>query len=613
MRRVVRCGVTLAAFCASGCLVAHAQQPEPLFRVSSELVVIDLVAVDRQGRLVPDLRPDDIEVKEDGKRQAVQLLRLVGQPSSPAGPSPAATTTIPTSSTPSSPSAAAAPGPWPTRRLAIVVDTLSLTVDAVPRVRQSLLATIADIPEDLPVLIATIGPDLHITQPFTTDKALLRQAVSALPTQLDPPAGVARVFNAIDRMCAAAVDEVRVLATAIEAGEQMVTDAQARSDASSEALTILADRLGALTGRKHLVLYSSGHAISPVTQAIDAVGAAVAACTGQDAMVVRREASSALGRLTNRAASEGLRAVIERANRAHVTFYTLDPAGVTTSTIMPSTRGTAQTGGRGPIIAFAGLGSDAGRDYVEGLAVETGGLTVKSNDMAVVLRRAWEDATQYYLVGYPAPAAPGKNGVRKISVSVKRSGVSVRFRKGYIAAAAPPATPFPPSRSEADRAIDEALASPARFANEGIVVTPTVKDGTLSVEVLIPHEVITFSQAAGRYEADFAVHGVLRESTSPPRTTDIPGKDIALRLTPEEHARITSATNLRVVLTASAPKATAHLTVVVRDATGWIGAREVPCCTSRSEAGREAGPDGAEPLLRSPSAEPRRWSGAARP
>lgn len=316
MRRVVRCGVTLAAFCASGCLVAHAQQPEPLFRVSSELVVIDLVAVDRQGRLVPDLRPDDIEVKEDGKRQAVQLLRLVGQPSSPAGPSPAATTTIPTSSTPSSPSAAAAPGPWPTRRLAIVVDTLSLTVDAVPRVRQSLLATIADIPEDLPVLIATIGPDLHITQPFTTDKALLRQAVSALPTQLDPPAGVARVFNAIDRMCAAAVDEVRVLATAIEAGEQMVTDAQARSDASSEALTILADRLGALTGRKHLVLYSSGHAISPVTQAIDAVGAAVAACTGQDAMVVRREASSALGRLTNRAASEGLRAVIERANRA---------------------------------------------------------------------------------------------------------------------------------------------------------------------------------------------------------------------------------------------------------------------------------------------------------
>jgi len=204
-------------------------------------------------------------------------------------------------------------------------------------------------------------------------------------------------------------------------------DAQARSAVTSEALAMLAERLGVVEGRKHLVLYSAGHAISPVTQAIDAVGVAVAACTGLDAMVVRRDASSALGRLTNRAASDGLRTVIDRANRSQVTFYTLDPAGVTTSAIMPSSRRTAQTGGSGPTIAFAGLRADAGRDHVEGLAVETGGLTVQSNDMAAVLRRAWEDATQYYLVGYTPPAGQGKRDVRKISVSVKRSGVSVRF------------------------------------------------------------------------------------------------------------------------------------------------------------------------------------------
>lgn len=575
MRRLIR--FSAASLVAWSCWMApgHAQQREPTFRVGSELVVIDLVAVDRQGRFISDLRPEEIEVKEDGKRQAVELIRLVGSPSAGAtGSAAESAPALPVTSTPPTPGGSAPAGAVP-RRLAIVVDTLSLSVDAVPRVRQSLLATIADLPEGLPVLVATIGPDLQITQPLTTDRAVLRQAVSALPTQLDPPAGLSRVFDAVDRLCAAAVDQRRVVDAAIEAGEQMVTDAQARSAVSSEALAMLSDRLGAFEGRKHLVLYSSGHAISPVTQAVDAVGAAVSACTGLDAMAVRRDVASALGRLTNRAASEGLRTAIDRANRAQVTFYTLDPAGVTTSAIMPSTRGTAQTGGRGPMIAFPGLRADAGRDYIEGLAVETGGLTVKSNDMAVFLRRAWEDASQYYLVGYPPPASKSTREVRKISVSVKRPGTSVRFRRGYIAT---PSTPRVVPVSEADLAIEEALASPARFATDDIKVTARVERQTLAVEVLVPLTAITFSKVDGRHAADFAVHAALQALAPPTSVTDIPGKDIVLRLTPDEYARMASANNLRVVLTAPAPTRETRLVVVVRDAGGWLGTRAVPCC-----------------------------------
>jgi VWFA-related protein len=552
--------------------LSQAQQPEPTFRVASELVVIDLVAVDRQGRFISDLRPEEIEVKEDGKRQAVELLRLVGQPTASLSATGAPTPSkgdVPAATPPPPSESGQAPG----RRLAIVVDTLSLSVDAVPRVRESLLATLDDLPGALPVLIATIGIDLQVIQPFTTDRSALRRAVSALPTQLDPPAGVQHVFDAVDRVCAAAVDGQRVLDTAIEAGERLIIDAQTRSGVVSEALAALADRLGTLEGRKHLVFYSSGHAISPVTQAVGAVSAAVPPCTDRDVMQVRRDASSALGRLSNRSASEGLRIAIDRANRAQVTFYTLDPAGVTTSAIMPSTRGTAQTGGSGPLMAFAGLRGDAGRDYVEGLAVETGGLTIKSNDMAVVFRRAWEDASQYYLVGYPPPASNSKREMRKISVSVKRPGASVRFRRGYIATSStPPIAPV----SDGDRAIEAALADPARFASDDIRVTAMVERQTLAVEVLVPLTAITFSKVDGRHAADFAVHAVLQALAAPPSFMDIPGKDISLRLTPEEYARIASANNLRVVLTAPAPSGDAHLTVVVRDSGGWLGTRQSP-------------------------------------
>lgn len=594
MLRALPLVIVVAAAISGWTVLCRGQQREPTFRVSSQLVVIDLVAVDRQGRFITDLRPEELEVKENGKRQSVQLLRLVEQATAPSSAAAAASpdqsltgplATVPVTDRSDAPA---------TRRLAIVVDTLSLTVDAVPRVRDSLLATLAEVPEGLPVLLATIGPDLRISQPFTTDRAALRTAVSALPVQLDAPAGVSRVFDAIDRVCAAAADQRRVVEAAIDTGEQFVNEAQARSAASSAALAILANRLSAFEGRKHLVLYSSGHAISPVTQAVDAVSAAVSACTGLDAMVVRRDASSSLGRLANRAASEGLRAVVDRANRAQISFYTLDPAGITTSAIMPSTRGTAQTGGSGPLAAFAGLRTDAGRDYVEALATETGGLTVRSNDLSLVLRRAWEDADRYYLVGYPPPPAKGDADSRKITVSVKRSGVSVRFRRGYIAT--PSAADTPPV-SEADRAIEEALASPARFANEGIEVTPTVQQGTLSVEVLVPHTAITFSEVSGRYHADFAVHAVLRDAAQPTAATDLPGKDIALRLSPEEHARITAANNLRVILTTPAPKRDAHLTVVVRDAGGWIAAREMPCCASSpaSKDDAESGAGGTAP------------------
>jgi VWFA-related protein len=570
-----------AVFALVACVTAlgHAQQPEPSFRVSSELVVIDLVVADRQGRFITDLRPEDIEIKEDGKRQQVQQLRLIGG----ANEAMSARVAASTGAQPDAAAPAAAPAAPVPRRLAIVVDGLSLSVDAIPRVRASLLTTIDGVPDDLPVLLATIGTALHVRQPFTTDKAALRTAIAALPTQLDTPAGAARVFDAVDRLCASAVDTRRVIDTAIEAGEQLVTDAHARSAASSEALVMLASRLGAFEGRKHLVLYSSGHAINPEIQAIDAVAAAVSACTDLDAMAVRRDASSALGRLTNRAASDGLRSVIDHANRAQITFYTLDPSGITTSTLMPSTRGTAQTGGGGALANFPGLRGDAGRDYVEGLAVETGGLTVKSNDMAVVLRRAWEDAGQYYLVGYPPPPTKDQGDLRKITVSVKRPGVSVRYRKGYIAA---PTTFAGPPISEADRAVDEALTAPERFASDDIVIRPTVQQHTLTVEVLIRPTAITFSEVSGRYEADFVVHAVLRDTAQPTTSTDIPGKVVALQLTRDEYTRITSASNLRVLLTTEAPGRDVRLTVVVRDAGGWIAARDVPCCTPEAGGGR---------------------------
>ena len=57
-------------------------QKPPVFGASADLVVIDLIATDGDGRAVTDLRAEEIEVLDGGKRQRVELARFVtaGEP-----------------------------------------------------------------------------------------------------------------------------------------------------------------------------------------------------------------------------------------------------------------------------------------------------------------------------------------------------------------------------------------------------------------------------------------------------------------------------------------------------------------------------------------------------
>ena len=54
-----------------------AQEDEaPVFRAQSELVLVDLVVSDKRGNVVRDLKVEDVEVFEDGKRQDIVFFDL---------------------------------------------------------------------------------------------------------------------------------------------------------------------------------------------------------------------------------------------------------------------------------------------------------------------------------------------------------------------------------------------------------------------------------------------------------------------------------------------------------------------------------------------------------
>jgi VWFA-related protein len=120
------------------------------------------------------------------------------------------------------------------------------------------------------------------------------------------------------------------------------------------------------------------------------------------------------------------RLLLDRANRANASFYPVTPAGlvVFASPLGPSS----------PLpLVMDGAVVRQRADSMRTLADATDGLAIISNDLDRVLRRVVSDLSSYYLLGY---YSSGKLDGRfhPISVRVKRPGVQVRARRGYLAA-----------------------------------------------------------------------------------------------------------------------------------------------------------------------------------
>jgi VWFA-related protein len=122
------------------------------------------------------------------------------------------------------------------------------------------------------------------------------------------------------------------------------------------------------------------------------------------------------------------RDIIDDANRANTSFYTVDPRGlpVFDTPIGPDP----------PPPPSVDLDILKHRiDTLHVLANNTDGLAVvNSNDLEKGLRRMADDLTSYYLLGYYSTNTKLDGRFRTIKVKVDRPGVDVRARKGYRAA-----------------------------------------------------------------------------------------------------------------------------------------------------------------------------------
>ena len=154
------------------------------------------------------------------------------------------------------------------------------------------------------------------------------------------------------------------------------------------------------------------------------------------------------------------RRLLDRANRETVSFYPIDPRGL--AVFDTPIDAVSPTGaGRGGVIDEMGRVQER-LETLHNLASATDGFVSESNDFNASMKRIADDLSEYYLLGYNSTNAKLDGKFRRITVRVRRPGVQVRARRGYLAAteaevsanAAPP-----PPADPAVRVRETALAA----------------------------------------------------------------------------------------------------------------------------------------------------------
>jgi VWFA-related protein len=495
--------------------------PEPpVFGASTATVLLDIVVRDGKGRLVRDLTAGDFDVYEDNVRQTVDSFRVVDtevepEPAAPAGEAQSAhAAPTPAAPIPPAPHRATAPAV-----VAFVFDRLSANARKMA-FKTALTYTERGYAEG--DLVGVFGVDLALRtlQPFTTDLESVRfglkqaaaQANTAFASEREDARRrldtIARSETALEGMQAGGEggsNTASLLASqlAVDQAELSMSrafDALERDQqgfATTHGLLAVVSGLKAISGRKTIVFFSEGIAIPANVQA-------------------------------------QFRSVIASANRANVAIYAVDAGGLRAESgtqeareelILNSQRRLRQeeNAGRGlPSREALNRGMERNEDMLRlnpetglgQLATETGGFLVRdTNDAREDFARIAEEMRFHYVLSY-APTNDRLDGsYRTIGVKLRRPGLRVQTRKGYLALK--PAEYLLPVRDYEAPALAQLDRQPRPDAfplqAAGYSFPEASRPGLAPVLVQIPGGAVTWSSEAAGARAEFAVMVRIRD------------------------------------------------------------------------------------------------------
>jgi len=459
-----------------------AQQPAPVFRSGTEIVLVNVVVRDKSGAVVRGLTRDDFSITEDDKPQTITTFDFeqldTADAAIAAAPEPA---TILPEKPAAKPAAAAAPLPAAKidmrgRRLIVLFfDLSSMQPEEVDRAVKAAHDYVDHklAPTDL-IAVASFSTSLTVNQDFTADHDTLDAAIDAFggnnaagfengttgDTEDTPDTGGA--FTADDT-------EFNIFNT----------------DRRLDALQTLADSLAAIEQKKSVIYFSSGMSQQGTDNQVE------------------------------------LRRTVDRANRANVSIYAADMRGLQAQ--VPG--GDATTASRRGTSPFSGASvrnqfesTYASQDTLTTMAEDTGGRAFfDANTFGQVFDRVVNDTSAYYVLGYSTTNANRDGRFRRIKVKVRRSDVKLEYRSGYYSA-----RDFAhSSKDDREQQLLDQLASELSATDLAAYVSASyfrLSDNRYYVplSIVVPGYQIPVTKASDKNRATLDVLGLVRDANGRP-------------------------------------------------------------------------------------------------
>ncbi|PYT98912.1 MAG: VWA domain-containing protein [Acidobacteria bacterium] len=390
----------MVALLLQGAIPLTAQQSPPppapasqsRIRVTTELVLVNVVARDKKGNLVRDLKKEDFTLLEDGKKQEISSFDFenVDQPLTAGAPEATVSGTAATGNLLKGTKNSATSLKARDRRLMLFFFDFSAMepeqIDRAVNAAKSFVSTNMQ-PADL-VALVSLATNMRVDLDFTDDKAKIAAALSSYTS------GEGQGFDNGNTGSTEGAAETGGSFTADDTDYNTFS-----ADRKLLALQSLMQALGKLSQKKSLIYFSNG-----ISQ------------SGTD----------------NQSA---LRAATAAAVKANVSIYSLDLRGL--QAFPPG--GEAQAASLHGQAAYSGqsvlndLSNNASsQETLATLSADTGGKAFfDSNDFSGVFSQVQKDTSAYYVLGFTSNN-PLKDGrYRHLKVQVNRADLKLEYRSGY--------------------------------------------------------------------------------------------------------------------------------------------------------------------------------------
>jgi VWFA-related protein len=464
---------------------------QQVLRVTTRLVVVNVVVHDKKGAPVAGLTRDDFMVFDGGKEEKISVFAVESGRGAQGPLEPLAANVFS--------NRMAKRGGIPASVAVILLDAIETKFEDAAFARQQLIKFLGQLQPQDRVALYVLGERVSVIQDFTDDPAPLLEAIQRYsgPTEPAPRSPVQDQALAggslgLSRSAALAAERLDAgLHAFAYVSPRVSTLAHARLKIVLNAFEDISRRLSGLPGHKALI-WVTGDIYVPGYFPHLFDGDVSLFCTYWPGL--------------SREIMQTARAVKE----ADLAVYPVNARGLVTNPDYEATR-------RIPASPVFGIPSSPDKTLwvtnlvdlgMHHIAQETGGRAFyNTNDLKGALRTALDDSEITYTLGYYPSHGQWDGRYRSIKVRVNIPGVEVRHRQGYFASPVPAGSVGTKDRMAM---LKEAALNPLEATGVGVTVklTPfTGPTGAHKLEIDISPDLsdLTFQQVNGRWTGLFDV------------------------------------------------------------------------------------------------------------